>query len=265
MRYRLFEFEDQQWFPDVIRRSMTDYLRYLLGVFHLYQPAAALVMEGVEQTGATQVVDLCSGSGGAIEQIQREIERQFSRRIPVVLSDKFPNCAAYALLEEQTGGRIAYCEQPVDATDVPGSLKGFRTVFSAFHHFDTGTARDVIGNAVKAGEGIAVFDGGDKHIGMLLLILLVHPLVLLLGTPFFKPFRWSRIWFTYLIPLIPFCTIWDGWVSVLRLYSPGQMLQLAQAGSNGRHYVWKTGRLKNKWGMRISYLLGYPASAATGK
>ena len=47
------------------------------------------------------------------------------------------------------------------------SLKGVRTIFSAFHHFDNCTAREVIKNAVEAKQAIGIFDGGDKNLFMI--------------------------------------------------------------------------------------------------
>jgi hypothetical protein len=88
-------------------------------------------------------------------------------------------------------------------------------------------------------------------------IVLFHPIVFLLFTPFFKPFRISRIIFTYLIPIIPFCTVWDGVVSITRLYSPATLLKMANE-VDSETYTWKAGKLKNKLGMNVAYLLGYP-------
>jgi len=92
---------------------------------------------------------------------------------------------------------------------------------------------------------------------MILLLIIVHPILLFLCTPFFRPFRISRLLFTYLIPIIPFCTIWDGIFSIFRLYNPDEMLQMAmKADING--YSWKSGKVRNKYGMSIAYLIGYP-------
>jgi len=44
-RKLLFEFEDQKWFPDVIRSGMTDYLRYLLTALNFYKPVSPLILE----------------------------------------------------------------------------------------------------------------------------------------------------------------------------------------------------------------------------
>ena len=93
-------------------------------------------------------------------------------------------------------------------------------MFSAIHHFDSDAAKSVIQDAVNAKEGIGIFDGGDKSIFFMLLTILFHSLTLFLFTPFFYPFKLSRLVFTYILPLIPLCIIWDGIVSLTRLYRP---------------------------------------------
>jgi hypothetical protein len=110
---------------------------------------------------------------------------------------------------------------------------------------------------VNAKSGIGIFDGGDKNIFTVLGIILLHPIAFFLFTPFFKPFRFSRIFFTYLIPIIPLCTIWDGVVSIIRLHNPGQLIEMAEEVDRV-NYSWKAGTVKNKFGMRIAYLIGTP-------
>jgi hypothetical protein len=70
-------------------------------------------------------------------------------------------------------------------------------------------------------------------------------------------FKVSRLFFTYILPVISICIIWDGIISLSRLYHPAELLELSKVRNN-ESYVWKTGKVRNKIGMSISYLLGYP-------
>ena len=62
---------------------------------------------------------------------------------------------------------------------------------------------------------------------------------------------------TYIIPVIPLCTIWDGIASVTRLYTPQQLLNIANS-VDSNSYHWQAGKKRNKFGMQITYLIGYP-------
>lgn len=132
----LFEFEDLHWFPNSIRESMTDYLRYLLTGLNFYQPIYPLLLEMLDKTKTNQIVDLCSGGGGAIEQVKRNLDKISGRNIRVTLTDKFPNFSAFTWIERHSSQQITFSNLPVDATDVPSQIKGVRTIFSGFHHFD---------------------------------------------------------------------------------------------------------------------------------
>lgn len=258
MRIHLFEFEDLAWFPDTIRKGMTDYLRYLLGnLLNYYKPVIPIIDEGLQQTGSNRIIDLASGGGGAIAQVSEELIAYRGGKIRIMLTDKYPNKSSYDYLRQKTGAQIDYVETSVDAADVPPELTGFRVLFSAFHHFKPDTAKAVLQNAVDHRAGIAIFDGGDKHIFTIIAMVLIHPFIFLLLTPFFRPFSLSRLFFTYIIPLIPLCTIWDGVVSILRLYQPKDLMQLTQE-INAQHYIWRSGKLKHPAGLHITYLLGYP-------
>ena len=116
-------------------------------------------------------------------------------------------------------------------------------------------AKEILNNAINNKKPIAIFDLGDKNL-LPILGILIHPIIFFICTPFFKPFKISRLIFTYIIPLIPICTIWDGLVSILRLYGPNDLKRLVkEIGSTTYH--WEIGKAKHKLGFSVLYLLGY--------
>ncbi|MGE5447109.1 MAG: hypothetical protein ACM3PR_02020 [Bacteroidales bacterium] len=260
MKLRGFEFEDQPWFPVTIRDSMTEYLRFLFNTFQLYKPVWPLVREALKKTNNTTILDLCSGSGGAMEGIYENLKLAYRQDVKIVLTDLYPSLLMFKHLHDKTGGGISYVAMPVDACSVPLELEGFRTLFSGFHHFQPDKAKAILSNAIACRKEIGIFDGGNKSFWMILAIIIVHPVMFLFCTPFIKPFRWSRLLFTYLVPVIPFCTVWDGIVSITRLYRPEEMEQLAREADSNNHYNWISEKVKNKYGMSIAYLIGTPVN-----
>src|SRR5436309_143144 len=103
---RLFEFEDLSWFPNTIRESMMDCLRFVISTSRVYEPVIPLLVEGLQKTKSNRVIDLCSGGGGAMEQIVKNINRQPGDKIKIVLTDKFPNTNAFQLLSAKSKGDI---------------------------------------------------------------------------------------------------------------------------------------------------------------
>ncbi len=255
-RYRFFEFEDYPWFPEALRTGMLDYLRFLIRLLRVYQSITPILLEVLEKTGEKQVIDLGSGGGGPIQQVQQNLNFN-NQPVTFILTDKFPNLDTWLYLREKTKGGIDFYPAAVDAENVPVELRGVRTLFSAAHHFRPEQIKAILQAAVNQKQAICFFDGGDKNWFFLLGSLIVHPVVFFFCTPFLRPFKISRIIFTYLIPLIPLTTIWDGCVSILRLYQPNELLQIAQSIQT-KNYTWKAGKTRNNLGLHVTYLIGYP-------
>ena len=53
-----------------------------------------------------------------------------------------------------------------------------------------------------------------------------QPLRVLLATPFILAFRWSRLFWTYLVPALPFVLTFDVVVSLQRVYSVEELRRL---------------------------------------
>jgi hypothetical protein len=257
MRIHLFEFEDLPWFPKVIRDGGTDFLRYLLIAMDVYKPMMPLILESLSQTNESTLIDLCSGGGGYIEQLFKGLSESSTQKISIILTDKFPNHEAYSVIKERTAGQIDFAHYAVDAANVPRDLKGFRVMFSAIHHFPPDQVKNILQNAIDNKAPMGIFDGYEKSILAIFCIIIFYPIAFLFFTPFFKPFSFSRLFFTYIIPLIPLYTIWDGCVSVLRMYKAQDLLKIANK-TNATNYIWKAGKMKNKYGIHSTYLIGYP-------
>ncbi|RSK35451.1 class I SAM-dependent methyltransferase [Hymenobacter metallilatus] len=261
LRLQLFEFEDLPWFPRVIRAGMMDYLRFMISGLRIYQPIVPLLRDALLRTGHHQLLELCAGAGGGTAGVLRQLRAAGLPQAQVRLTDLYPQPAAWQELQATTPGLDAE-PAPVDATAVPAGLAGFRVVFSAFHHFPPTAAEALLADAVRQRTGIGVFEGAGKHWLELLLACTVLPVAQLLITPFIRPFSLSRLLFTYLIPLIPLFTIWDGCVSILRMYPPEQLLRLAHRADPSGAFTWQAGKVRHHWGPEVTYLIGIPNNVA---
>jgi hypothetical protein len=257
-RIHFIEIGDEPWCPAGIRHGVTDYCRFVTEVSGAFHPVAPLLAAAIKKTGARRILDLGSGAGGPWLRLQ-PLLRTLGADVPVYLTDHNPNLEALQRASRLARGAITYHPKPVDATQVPAELSGFRTFFSAFHHLRPHQARAVLADAVAKGEGIGVFDW--KRPSALLLplfpLLLLTPLRVLLATPFIRPFRWSRLFWTYLIPAIPLVLTFDIIVSLLRMYSVAELRDLT-AGLD--RYDWDIGTVRARpIPVGITYLIGVPA------
>ena len=246
-RVHLLEIHDQPWCPRSLRDALTDFLQFALHLGGSYRAVAGLLRDAVARAGARRVVDLCSGAGGPWHALWREIP------VPVLLTDKYPNRAA-------AQGPVPFHSAPVDALAVPAELDGFRTLFTAFHHFRPDEARAILADAVRRRQGIGIFEVARRAPRDVALIALTW-LAVLVATPFVRPFRWSRFMWTYLPPVLPLVGTFDGIVSCLRAYSTAELQDLSQGLDT---YEWQVGEARGRWSpLRVTYLVGVPSRGAS--
>ena len=188
--------------------------------------------------------------------LEAQKRREVGVEVEVLLTDKYPNLEAFRRAHHLSNGSIGFITHSVDARHVPPHLLGIRTLFNSFHHFTPNDARAVIRSAVLVKQPIAVFELPERKLSVILPTILT-PLLVLLATPFIRPFRWGRIVYTYLLPLIPLTCLWDGFISQLRAYTPSELRQLGADVS--AQYVWVSGKVALTGPARLTYLVGYPS------
>lgn len=259
LRLHLFEFEDLPWYPDLVRKPQTDYLRFMMNVFDVFKAIVPLLASALEKSGNPPLLDLCSGGGGSMLKMQQHLHKR-GIRLRATLSDLYPNTEAFSYVKQASNGDIDFIAEPVNALNVPAGPKVFRTIFNGFHHFTPAQAQQILQDAVKNRAPIGIFEPIDKSPMQLLVNAVALTVLMLLVMPFVRPFRWEKIVFTYLLPLIPLCTLWDGIVSVIRLYRPNELLYMArQADAKGYH--WQAGKASHTFG-KVIYLIGLPVTRA---
>ncbi|MBI4233851.1 MAG: class I SAM-dependent methyltransferase [Chloroflexi bacterium] len=253
-RVQLFEFEDLGWFPESIRDGGTDLLRFGWEIGKVYKPIVPRLKDALLRTGSREILDLGSGGAGPVVAIHKELVKS-GLGVRITLTDKFPNLSAFKHAKERTNGGIDFIQEPVDATAVPAHLGGFRTMFLSLHHFPPDLVRRILQDAVQQRRPIGIFDFSVRTPPPLSMLLINNPLGVLLVTPFVRPFRWSRLLWTYLIPLVPFFFLWDAFASGLRLYSVRELKEIVD-GLPSNDYVWEIGQ--ERFPGSITYLIGCP-------
>jgi hypothetical protein len=255
-RYHIYEIADKFSFPSTLRKLVTDILEFIVVRFRIYEPVIPLIKEVMQHMKTTQIIDLCSGSSGPWSQIQVQLQEQ-QESVCVTLTDKYPNLPAFEKIRERSGNKIQYISEAVDATNIPAYLKGMRTIFSAFHHFEPDAARKILQNTVNSRSAIGVFEFSEKRVDKIPFAFLL-PLFVFLITPFMKPRTFKSIFWVNIIPIIPWVLTYDAVISFLKTYSPKDLKELVR-GINSEGYVWKIGQVASTLrSIKITYLIGFP-------
>ena len=257
-RNSLFEVPDHPLVPPFLRHLVTDALESMWNATDMYRPIMPRLKCAMEEADTREVVDLCSGGGGPWFRLQPALASA-GYSVSVRLTDKYPNQRAFDRASRRSLQTITGYLEPVDAICPPHGLAGFRTMFSSFHHFDPGEARAILTDSFERRDGIAIFEASERCARSLCAVVFV-PLLALLLTPGIRPFQWSRLLWTYFLPVIPFVLWIDGILSCLRSYSQADMAELI-AGLDSESYRWQVGQ-EGKGILRITYVIGSPAMIA---
>lgn len=260
-RLHLFEWEDQPWFPHLWRNYLTDVLQYTFTQFAPRMPIVnGLIGKLLDRAGTDRIVDLCSGSTGPLLWFRQRLEEERGRPVYLLLTDRYPNLDVFEAVQAGSNGRVSFCADSIDATSVPDNLVGVRTMFLAFHHFRPEAARRILETAAAKRQAIAVFDVTERSVKALLATPL-FPVVALLVTPFVRPFRLERLFWTYVLPVVPLGVFWDGLVSCLRTYTVVELKEIT-ASIGVKDYAWEIGRARvTGTPAQVTYLAGYPTAA----
>lgn len=256
-RAELVEFHDLPWFPKIWRDMLTDYLAYISCEWGAYHPVLLKLKGAVEKGKSQRIIDLCSGASGPLIKLRRYLCREDGTPMPILLTDKYPNLAAFEKVSEASRGALTFEAASVDAMDVPAAMDGFRTVFSAFHHFNPEQAIRILRDAVDKKAGIGIFEYTERKLPWILRALYSPILFWKTAPSALKPFNLAKRFWIYCLPLPVLFFAWDFLVSCLRTYTV-QELKAMTGTIPSAGYEWEIGHVKSLWGGRITYLIGIP-------
>lgn len=262
-RIQLFEFEDYAWFPTWMRACMTNLIVVLHRLTGTGEAIIALIKKARKEAPFSQIVDMGSGSGGAMPHVVREMNAG-GDSMRLLMTDLHPSPSVVAEINRREEKGIRYHPESLDATDLRQAPAGLKMMVNSFHHLPPHAAQKVIQAAEESRQPLLVYEMANNKVPtaiwwlMLPLSFTVTMLMAFFLTPFARPLTWQQLVFTYLIPIIPICYAWDGQASYVRMYALKDLE--AMVGSlEKEHYRWEIGEGKKANGKKMgSYLLGLP-------
>ncbi len=257
-RIDLFEFEDFAWFPNWMRICLTRLIVVMHRLLKSSDDLVPLIKRTLSYSNTDTIVDLCSGSGGPMIEVFRDLVReQGNSDVKLILTDLYPNLEMASEINNSAIQNLSYKTTAVNATSVNTKLAGVRTMVGSFHHMKPDTARQILINARESKEPICIYEISDNSHPTFLWWMAI-PIIFIMAlviTPFVRPLNWKQLVFTYLIPIIPLCFAWDGAVSNVRTYTL-EDLDILLEGLETEDYKWEKGKITKK--ANKIYLLGIP-------
>ncbi|MEL6346384.1 MAG: hypothetical protein AAFV53_24950 [Myxococcota bacterium] len=264
-RVHTFEFEDAPWFPAWLRSDMTDLIVVVNRVSGATRTITGLVGRVLRSAGLRNIVDIGSGSGGAMPEVVDVLRKQDDLSdVTLLMTDLYPNPDAIQRFNAGTNGHLRYHQQPVDATDLAHAPPGLKTMINSFHHMRPAVARQILASASAEKQPLLIYELADNRapfLGWCVGLTFGLPLVTLMAmvlTPFARPLTLRRLFFTYVIPVIPPLFAWDGQASYPRMYTFEDLDELLE-GLDVEGYRWEKGYARDDDGRGLgTYLLGLP-------
>lgn len=266
-RVHWFEFMDFKWFPNFLRDIITDTIK-VSDKNPMFDRIVSVIVNALDQSKTNTVVDLCSGGGGPWFRLFNLIKAE-KPDFKLVLTDLYPNKKTIDSIPAEFKEKVEYITEPVDATDVPASLKGVRTFFGSFHHMRPQQAKQILECAAKENNGIVVGEAAmfprEKAWLILILQIVFFPLYLIMywvmaakaikGSVLTKILRFILV---YPIPLIPLIMMWDSAVSAMRVYTKEDLDNLIK-DIKVDGYIFEAKKIPSyRDKPAIHYCVGYP-------
>lgn len=230
-RAQLFEFDDQPWLPQSLRRI---YMEILGNNVFRVAPFKARLSADLDGHDVGVIHSLCSGDGQFVFMLYKLLEKE--RRIRFILSDLFPISDEYARIKAATNGNIDFVAAPVDATRVQPARGDWLLMAGSLHHLREEQVKAIF-ERVVANDGVLIMmENHDRSYAQALKLVVILPTYSILAAIFGRPFRWDKLLFGALLPIVPVMILVDGFVSNLRSYRPADLQKLLASLPDARGY-----------------------------
>lgn len=178
--------------------------------------------------------------------------------VEFVLTDLHPHTSAWREAVKLSD-HLHYVPSPIDASAAPSNLlslvepplpssssssstssahqkngKKQLHIFSlAFHHFDKPLALRILKNILSTSHAFCIFELQARTLDSLIVITMTWPLLWAFSWYHFWG-KWDLLFWIYIVPIVPFVVVFDGWVSSLRTRWGDEVRDLiVEAGGEG--------------------------------
>ena len=223
-RKQITQIINVRWFPKLIKILVAEFLSWFVLKVNATKPFVPVIEEILEETQSKKIINVEFNIGAGIETVKPFLNKEIIiESIPI---SKFNT-----------------------------SEKGVYLFVNSFHQLNSAKARNILQSIVDSGNPVVVVEGNNDSLWQIVGMTVFVPLTVLFTALFVKPFRISRIIFTYLIPILPVVIVIDGCIALLKLYNPTDLLELTSS-LNKNKYECKAGKKENGRGGKIIYLTG---------
>lgn len=242
-RVQAFEFNDQAWAPAVLRDTIVEALSRTLVWGKILDGLALPLSQFLERAKTDEILDIGSGAGAPAAILARAM-RSAGRSTRFTLTDLFPRVAVWTDLAAEQPDALDFVSAPVDATAIDSELSRgkARTIINVLHHLPPPLAESVLRDAVQQRAPIFVAEGFERDPRRFLPFAPFGLPALALSPILSSDRRAARALLAWATPIALLCSVWDGFVSTLRVYTERELRTMVGADASYDwqygHYTW---------------------------
>ncbi len=223
-RKQITQIINVSWFPKFLKTLVAEFLSWFVVKVNATKPFIPVIEDVLNKTNHKRIINVEFNIGAGIETVK-----------PFLKDD--------------------VTVDSIHISNFNTSEKGVYLFVNSFHQLNSKKAKKILQNIVDSGNPIVVVEGNNDSLWQIVGMTVFVHLTVLFTALFVKPFRFSRIIFTYLIPILPIIIVIDGCIALLKLYNPTDLLELTSSLERN-NYEWKAGKNDNGRGGKIMYLTG---------
>ena len=225
-RKQITQIINSSWCPKFIKKLVAEFLSWFVVKVNATKPFIPLIESMVNDAHSNQIINIDFNIGAGIESVKPYLKEDIQiKSIPI--------------------------------SDFNTDTKGVYLFLNSFHQLNVKQAKEILSQIVNSKNPVIIVEGNNDSLWQVVGMTVFVPLTTLLTAPFVKPFRLTRLLFTYIIPVLPLIITIDGCIALLKLYNPKDLLELTSS-INAPKYEWKAGKNDNGRGGKIIYLTGKP-------
>ena len=235
-RFHSFEFCDQSWVKGVAREAFMDCLEAIYRAFGPYEKSFPILDSEARTKGP--IIDLATGNAAPIITFLKFLEKKKKTsgadsaipNLSVIATDLYPHLEAWENIKRKYPF-FSFREQPFDAIRQKEDIPCVYTMFSAFHHFNEDQALELIVSKVSDTSDLMIFEMTPRDDWANYIWLPFSMPFFMLSSLFARQLKFSKIFISLIIPIVPVMVIFDGLMSNLRTYTRSELEALADQAS----------------------------------
>ncbi|MCB1316456.1 MAG: hypothetical protein KDK27_10910 [Leptospiraceae bacterium] len=226
-RKQIPQLMNQSWFPSLFTELMMEFLTWFVNLVGAAKPFMPVIDAAMLSASRKHFINMDFQAGAGFETVAPRLDASWT---------------------------VSHI--PLQAVGFSAGESGLYLSINNFHQLHPDDARSILTEIARSRNPVAILEGNNDSLWQIFGMTVIVPLTVILSAPFVKPFRISRLLFTYVIPLLPCVTMIDGCLALVKLYSPADLRELTDSIDAPGEYIWETGKKDNGRGGKIIYLTG---------